>query len=213
MKIRIPVDEMIYDRVLSAIKNKYTLTSDEQSLLNQMYRQIKEIVSPFALYKINSNITGNQLVDNNTSAVVIINLGEDLDALYNEYVIANETEKIYLLDCIANELLPELCVMFNLLYGKFHRRYIKKYIFVDYRNELQETYIIHLLKMLDSKEEVKRKIENDNSTDCDTSELLDDQSNDYREKYEKLIGSKSVMFYAVLTENPNETHKNATINM
>ena len=120
-----------------------------------------------------------------------------------------------MLDCITNELLMKLYVEFNNMYAKYHRRYVKRYVFIG--DEISTEKIPELLQEIKETDKTSQNKNKDGdikddlmafSEEIGSMELVEGASDKKSEneitanKYGVLNPVKSVMFYAVLTENP-----------
>jgi hypothetical protein len=103
-----------------------------------------------------------------------------------------------MLDCIANELMLDMYQEFNGVYARFHRRYVQRYVFAG--DELELTRIPLMLQDIRGRkqetEHVSEEEQQPLKTCCDQGITANE--------YGVLLPSKSVVFYAVLSENPNQ---------
>ena len=183
-------------------------------------------MEPYAMYRINSRVTGIKLIDDSQAAIVAMTLGKGPDDLKDGYTKKSELDKAYMLDCITNEILMNMYVEFNNLYSRFHRRYVKRYVFIG--DEIKTDKIPGLLDEINEKENdsEKKSKKNDNisndvqkdkagkeeialfSEEVGTIDMPKEErskkNNISANEYGVLTPTKSVVFYALLTENPNQ---------
>lgn len=181
MKLRMNAEQPNIDEFIECIMEKYHFEEKDKEDITGVYERLMECISPCAIYRINQWITGIKKIDENQSALVAITLGKGPDELQNEFVDENKLQEAYMVDCVANEILINLYDEFNKTYAKFHRRYVSGYIFIG--EEIPLTKMRDLLGKLRGKD----------------SEILDIKSNEFG----VLTPSKSVVFYALLSDNPN----------
>lgn len=182
MKIRISVEQQNKEIFINSVIEKYHFDEAKEKELIGVYDQMLLGIGAYAAYRINTRVTGVKEIDNNQSAIVAMTLGAGVDRLQESYIRKEQLEKSYMLECIANELLLKMYKEFNKAYARFHRRYVMKYVFIG--NDISLTDIPKLL------EEIKGKKNGEDSNEIRANE------------YGVLFPSKSVVFYAVLSENP-----------
>ena len=88
--------------------------------------------------------------------------------------------------CVANELLLQMYADFNQSYPKFHRRYVKRYVFVG--EEIPLDGMQKLLAEVYGRQPADIGQENDITAN----------------EYGVLQPSKSVVFFALLSDNPEQ---------
>lgn len=182
MKIRISVEQQNKEIFINSVIEKYHFDENKEKELIGVYDQMLLGIGAYAAYRINTHVTGVNDIDNNQAAIVAMTLGAGVDRLQESYIRKEQLEKSYMLECIANELLLKMYKEFNKAYARFHRRYVMKYVFIG--NDISLTEIPKLL------EEIKGKKNGEDSNEIRSNE------------YGVLFPSKSVVFYAVLSENP-----------
>ncbi|MBQ9277596.1 MAG: hypothetical protein IJ224_03070 [Lachnospiraceae bacterium] len=215
MKIRMNINQPNPERFIEQVMNKYHFGINEKQELSDIYNKIMDHVKPYAAYRINRRVTGIKLIDDSQTALVSMTLGKSIDELKDEYTKKGELDKAYMLDCITNELLMKLYVEFNNMYAKYHRRYVKRYVFIgDEISTEKIPELLHEIKETDKPAQNKKKdgdIKDDLmafSEEFGSMELVEGASDKKSDneitanKYGVLSPVKSVVFYAVLTENP-----------
>lgn len=215
MKIRMNINQPNPERFVEQVMDKYHFGINEKQELTDIYNKIMDQVKPYAAYRINRRVTGIKLIDDSQTALVSMTLGKGIDELKDEYTKKGELDKAYILDCITNELLMKLYVEFNNMYAKYHRRYVKRYVFIG--DEISTEKIPELLQEIKETDKTSQSRDNDKDIKDDlmafseeigsmelVEEVSDKKSNDdiTANKYGVLTPAKSVVFYAVLTENP-----------
>lgn len=178
MKITLSVEQNNIDGFVRNIMSKYHFDDSSRGDIINIYSQMKTLITPYAIYRINQKATGIKIIDDCQAAVVAMTLGSAIDELQEEYTRNGVLDAAYIMDCISNELLLNMYEEFNRLYGKYHRRYIKKYIFLG--NEIALTKSHELLRMINEEHDIEAN------------------------EYGVLKPTKSVVFYALLSDNPNE---------
>lgn len=170
----------------SIIKNtigKYHFNEEDEALLSAVYDHMMDSIEPYAIYRINHRTTGVKYIDESQTAVCAITLGEAMDEILEGYKEDSLLEEAYMADCLAGELLLRMYDIFNQEYSKFHRRYVNRYVFVGDTIPMDRMQLIL-----------------DDIYDNCPMEDRDIMANDYG----VLIPSKSVVFYALLTDNPKQ---------
>ena len=178
MIIRISTKQNNLDTFINNIIEKYHFDDDAYPCLLNIYNRLEAVESAKAFYKINDRTTGYALIDDNPAAIVAMTLGKGVDELANHYSVHGEIDKAYMLDCIANELLLFMYKEFNNSYPKFHRRYIKRYVFFGEAIGVEEMpgYL---------------------GCVCRAEDITTNHAG-------VLLPSKSVLFFAILSDNPKE---------
>ena len=179
MRVTLSVERHNINNFITNIISKYHFDEAAREQIIDIYSQIKECAKPYAVYRINQKATGIRMIDDSQAAIVAMTLGAGVDELQEEYSLAGCLDEAYMIDCISNELLIHMYEEFNREYGRYHRRYIKKYIFVG--DEIPLTDNPKLLEQI-----------NTNKNEITANE------------YGVLTPTKSVIFYALLSDNPNE---------
>ncbi len=180
MKLRLTAVQSDIDSFISKIITKYHFNEEQRKELMQVYDDMMQVVSPYAVYRINQWITGVKQIDDNQAALVVITLGKGVDMLQDSYSQEGKLDNSYMVECMANEILLDMYDEFNSNYTKIHRRYVTGYTFVGEE--------IPLTKMRELIAKVQEK-EGDN---------LQLKANEYG----VITPSKSVLFYAMLSDNP-----------
>lgn len=221
MKVRMMVEQQNIGGFIDSVAEKYHFNDADKAELLRVYEQMAICMGPYASYRINQRMTGLRIIDDSQTAIVAMTLGVGVDRLQERYIRADKLDEAYMLDCIANELLINMYSEFNKSYARFHRRYVQRYVFIG--NEIPLTVIPGLLEEIKGKgvkaktadEQVEKEngsMEND-ADKANASNVKDDkkagdrlvESNEITaNEYGVLIPSKSVVFYAVLSENPEQ---------
>ncbi|MGN0435135.1 MAG: hypothetical protein ACI4D8_00720 [Wujia sp.] len=188
MKMRMSLEQRELDTFIDNVIRKYHFDENDRKELMKVYEQLQLYISPYAAYRINQRVTGVKEIDNCQSAIVVMTLGAGIDRLSDRYTRAGELDSAYKLECIANELLLCMYKEFNTSYARFHRRYVQKYVFIGNEIPLSEVQRL-IMDVYGRKSEVEEQpiIEDDSVT---------------ANEYGVLNPSKSVVFYALLSENP-----------
>ncbi len=181
MKIRMSVQQENLGEFINHIIKKYHFNDNDTEEILQIYSMIEKCASPYAVYRINQWITKNKLIDDNQAAVVAITLGEDVDRLQESFTQQGKLLEAYMIDCIADELLLNMYGEFNKIYEKFHRRYVYRYVFIG--DSIPLSHMREILTRVSGKD----------------SDDMDIVANEFG----VLTPSKSVVFYALLSDNPN----------
>lgn len=187
MKIRINVDVQDANSFVDRIIKKYHFEDKDKGDLIDVYHQIKQVISPSAEYRINQLTTGVDIIDKGTSAAVSMTLGYEIDDLQEQYEDENKLQEAYMIECIASELLLLMYGEFNKCYARFHRRYVSRYVFVGDAIPV------------DSMDKILKYIEGNRKEE---SRLYEGKDRICANEYGVLTPSKSVVFYALLSENP-----------
>lgn len=185
MKVRIAVEQSDKQQFIERIIRRYHFSAEEKDTLLEVYEKLRRYMSPYALYRINNRMRGVPLIDDGQAALVAMTLGEGVDRLQDYYDKAHALTESYMVECMASELLLQMYAEFNRCYPRFHRRYIKRYVFVG--NELPLDTMQALLAELNG---TKREAGAENEITAN--------------EYGVLLPSKSVVFFALLSENPGE---------
>ena len=227
MKIRMSASKQDRERFIKEIINKYHFEPEAEDDIISVYEKMQSCMKPYAVYRMNQRDTGIKDIDSRQSAIVAMTLGKGIDSLEEQLTDAGKLDEAYILECIAAELLLTMYGDFNKEYAKFHRRYVERYVFIG--EEIPATEVPKLLKEVkgvkeaantcnvekeneQSKEDLDEETEND-KTENDKTEN-DKTENERTEieyedditanEYGVLTPSKSVIFYAILTENPKQ---------
>ncbi|MBQ9608228.1 MAG: hypothetical protein IJV15_02130 [Lachnospiraceae bacterium] len=235
MRIRLSAKQPNVEKFIDGIIDRYHFEKKDKETLINIYEKLSDAIAPMAAYRINRRVTGYKVIDDNPAAIVVLTLGDGPDEIKDKYTKDGKLDKSYMLDCITNEMLMNMYVEFNQTYAKYHRRYVKRYVFIG--DEISTEKIPELLNEIYSadKSGAERKIfenikANGKKSDFDESDN-NDESNDnnvsekvYAEEiglietpeikkksdyvsansYGVMTPTKSVVFYAILTENPNQ---------
>ncbi len=192
MRIRISLIPGNFNSFIDEVALKYHFDDGDKPSLKAVFSQVEKRITPYAIYKINQRVTGVKEIDDGQAAVVAMTLGEEVDFLIDEYEKTKDITSVYMADCICNELMLRMYGEFNRIYAKFHRRYVARYYFIG--DEIPLSKIDGLLHFLQS-----GKVSHGDESE-------ENQEDDYEIKaneYGVLTPSKSVVLYAVLSENPN----------
>ena len=162
MKVRMAVEQPNKDAFIEQVMRKYHFSTEEKEALQQVYEKVRTYMAPYAIYRINTRMRGVPLLDAEQSALVAMTLGEGVDRLQEYYEREHALSESYMVECVANELLLQMYADFNQSYPKFHRRYVKRYVFVGEENDITAN------------------------------------------EYGVLQPSKSVVFFALLSDNPEQ---------
>lgn len=226
MRVRMTAKQPNADRFINGIMDRYHFGVNSRNELLEIYNKIVECMEPYAIYRINSRVTGIKLIDDSQAAIVAMTLGKGLDELKDDYTKNSELDKAYMLDCISNEILMNMYVEFNNLYSRFHRRYVKRYVFIG--DEIKTDRIPGLLDEINERDNNSEK--NNKKTENSDNDMIKDKAgkeemlfseeigtidmpkedkaikdnNISANEYGVLTPTKSVVFYALLTENPNQ---------
>ena len=130
MKVRMAVEQPNKDAFIEQVMRKYHFSTEEKEALQQVYEKVRTYMAPYAIYRINTRMRGVPLLDAEQSALVAMTLGEGVDRLQEYYEREHALSESYMVECVANELLLQMYADFNQSYPKFHRRYVKRYVFV-----------------------------------------------------------------------------------
>ncbi len=220
------------ERFIKGIIRKYHFEPEAENDIISVYEKMQSCMRPYAVYRMNQRDTGIKDIDNRQSAIVAMTLGKEIDNLEEQLTVAGKLDEAYILECIASELLLTMYGDFNKEYAKFHRRYVERYVFIG--EEIPATEVPKLLKevkgvkeavntCISEKENGQSTEDLDGEAECDKTEndntANDKMKSDNIEKsntenecddditaneYGVLTPSKSVIFYAILTENPKQ---------
>lgn len=214
MKIRMLTGPQDKEHFVKSIVRKYHFEPESEADITAVYEKMQKYLKPYAVYRMNQRDTGIKEIDNRQSAIVAMTLGNGVDTLKDSLTSEGKLDEAYILECISSELLLAMYGDFNKEYAKFHRRYVERYVFIG--DEIPVTVIPKLLK------EVKGVKISANSSADDEPDAEDEEAEGKESKasdgenetccedditsneYGVLMPSKSVIFYAILTENPNQ---------
>lgn len=223
MKIRMSAGKQDRERFIKGIINKYHFEPESESDIISVYEKMQSCMKPYAVYRMNQRDTGIKDIDSRQSAIVAMTLGKEIDSLEEQLTVAGKLDEAYILECIAAELLLTMYGDFNKEYAKFHRRYIERYVFIG--EEIPATEVPKLLKEVKGGKEAVNTCIHVEKENGQSAEELDEETesekteNDNTEnekmgmecedditanEYGVLTPSKSVVFYAILTENPKQ---------
>lgn len=202
MKVRISIEQTDIKGFLNRLIAKYHFDDQDYEQLFKVYEQMQVHMSPYAMYKINHRMTGLTMIDDAQAAMVALTLGSGVDSMKERFTRQGKLSEVYMLDCLANELLLIMYKEFNKSYAKFHRRYVKRYVFIG--DTISPTAIP---KILDDIKGVKQTSMDEEETvgDGDMKEVLREREDIYANEYGALTPSKSVVFYALLSDDPSQT--------
>lgn len=213
MKIRMLTGPQDKEHFIKSVAKKYHFEPEAEAAITAVYEEMQKYLKPYAVYRMNQRDTGIKEIDNRQSAIVAMTLGNGVDMLKDSLTSEGKLDEAYILECISSELLLAMYSDFNKEYAKFHRRYVERYVFIG--DEIPVTVIPKLLKEVKGvKISANSSAENDADSEPDAeseeSEAADGKNEDCYEdditsnEYGVLMPSKSVIFYAILTENPNQ---------
>lgn len=186
MRIRMSLEQKNFDDFIDTVISKYHFDEDNKKELIKVYEQMQICMSPYAIYKINQRVTGVSAIDDSQTALVAMTLGDGIDKLQDRFERSGKLDNAYMLECLSNELLLNMYKEFNNSYKRFHRRFVAKYHFIG--NDIELERIPSLLEDLYGKKE-----------DADKA-VFDDSI--LANEFGVLKPTKSVIFYALLSENP-----------
>ncbi len=210
MRVTLSVEKINANNFITNVISKYHFDEPKRKQMTDIYNNIKEVAKPYAIYRINQKATGIRAIDDSQASVVAMTLGSGVDELSESYSKKGGLEEAYIIDCIANELLRYMYEDFNREYGRYHRRYIKKYIFTG--DEIPLTKNKELLEQIKNKKKPTPIMDLDfeNSAEKTSVEAQNtkvncvDRDEITSNEYGVLTPTKSVIFYALLSDNPNE---------
>ncbi|MCM1084321.1 MAG: hypothetical protein NC393_04510 [Clostridium sp.] len=224
MKIRMSAGKQDRERFIKGIINKYHFEPEAENDIISVYEKMQSCMKPYAVYRMNQRDTGIKDIDSRQSAIVAMTLGKEIDSLEEQLTAAGKLDEAYMLECIAAELLLTMYGDFNKEYAKFHRRYVERYVFIG--EEIPVTEVPRLLKEVKGAKNTCVYLEKENgqgTKDLDEETEYDKAGQDKKEyenmeqektiecedditanEYGVLTPSKSVVFYAILTENPKQ---------
>lgn len=182
MKLRLNSERKDEQGIINRIIDRYHFESKDREDLCTIYNEVCDCISPYAIYKINTRVTGVKKIDENDTALVAITLGIGPDMLMERYTKEGCVREAYITECISNEILMSLYEEFNASYSRIHRRYVSGYVFVGEE--------IPLTKMQEFLLSIQEMDENSGEPEI------------FANEFGVMKPSKSVLFYAILTENP-----------
>lgn len=194
MRIRLGADTKKTDEMIDTVMSHYHFKEEDKEALAEVLRQLRLVIAPYAEYKINQHTTGVDMIDRGTSAVVAMSLGAGVDELMSRLLKDERLQEAYMLDCLSSELLLEMYREFNTSYARFHRRYVDRYVFVG--GSIPLTEMAGILEYLHAGAGAKDGVRDDFG-DSNNNDLIT------ANEYGVLTPSKSVVFYAILSENPS----------
>ncbi len=183
LKFSISINNIGRDMLIRNTLKKYHFNETDESTMVELYDEIVRNCEPYAIYRINHRTTGIRYIDESQTAVCAITLGQAMDELLDSMKEGKKLDEAYMADCLAGEMLLHMYDIFNQEYSKFHRRYVNRYVFVGDTIPLTSMQTI-LDDIYDNEEEANREI--------------------VANEYGVLLPSKSVVFYALLTDNPKQ---------
>lgn len=198
MKVRMTVEQPNREVFIERVIAKYHFSLENADTLLSVYDKVRSYMAPYAAYRINNHMRGVALIDDHPSAIVAMTLGEGVDRLQEYYDREHALEESYMVECIANELLLLMYAEFNRSYPKFHRRYVKRYVFVG--DEIPLDSMCGLLEEIYGKPD--KKSGNPAEGQEPMAQGLQSESQIIANAYGVLSPSKSVVFFAILSENP-----------
>lgn len=209
MKVRMMIEQQNIEEFIDAVAEKYHFNEDDKDELLKVYEQMVLCMGPYASYRLNQKVTGLRIIDDSQAAIVAMTLGVGVDRLQDRYMRAEKLEQAYMLECISNELLLKMYSEFNKSYARFHRRYVQRYVFIG--TEIPLTNIPKILdeikgRRVDKKaqEEKSKTVNSEVEMGSEVSAKIVDSNEIIANEYGVLTPSKSVVFYAILSENPDQ---------
>lgn len=203
MKIRINLDINDIEDFIDMVIGRYHFEATDKKQLLDIYQQLQLVITPYAEYRINQYSTGIEMIDRGTATAVAMSLGAGVDKLQDRYVREEKLSEAYMIDCLASELLLIMYKEFNASYARFHRRYVDRYVFVG--DQIPASSIQDILNNIRGKRkcfEAEDKNEKSEEVVSDSKHPLEYTEDIMANEYGVLTPSKSVVFYAVLSENP-----------
>ncbi|MBE5933218.1 MAG: hypothetical protein E7263_07345 [Lachnospiraceae bacterium] len=183
LRFNISINDIGRDVIIKSTMKKYHFSDTDDKALSDIYGEIVEKCQPYAIYRINHRTTGIRYIDESQTAVCAITMGQAMDDILDGYKDEKMLDKAYMAECLASEMLLRMYDVFNQEYSKYHRRYVNRYIFIG--DTIPLTNMQTIL---------------DDIYDNDDPENREIRANEYG----VLIPSKSVVFYALLTDNPKQ---------
>ena len=196
MKIRISIDINELNKFIDNIICKYHFNENDKELLIEIYNKLRTVITPYAEYRINRHSTGVDIIDKGTATAVAMSLGAGVDRLQERYISEDKLSEAYMIDCISSELLLKMYREFNISYARFHRRYVDRYVFVG--EQIPSTDIQQILENIRGK-----KNDGDMQERKKITDIAESEDSVLANEYGVLTPSKSVVFYAILSENPS----------
>ena len=194
MKVRMSVEQENTEHFIEGVMVKYHFSVSDREALFQVYENMKRYMAPYAVYRINGRMRGIPLIDHNQCAIVAMTLGEGIDRLQRYYEQEHALAESYMVECLANELLLCMYAEFNRCYPRFHRRFVKRYLFIG--EEIPLTCMEELIDEIYGRSKQEEKQEQDIRAN----------------EYGVLFPSKSVVFFAILSDNPNQACQGICVN-
>ena len=228
MRIRLSAKQPNVDKFIDGVIDRYHFEKKDKETLINIYERLNDVIAPMAAYRINQRVTGHKVIDDNPAAIVVLTLGQGPDEIKDKYTKDGKLDKSYMLDCITNEMLMNMYVEFNQTYAKYHRRYVKRYVFIG--DEISTEKIPELLTEIYSAD--KNSTKKTSSDSDDNKDKINEEASDNKASSDKIFEeetglldtpiiqkkptlvsansygvmtpTKSVVFYAILTENPEQ---------
>ena len=215
MKVRLGAKQHNIDNFIDKVQTKYHFDKKDSIDLKRIYMEMLKLIDAKAIYKINQRVTGIKEIDDNQAAVVAITLGNEIDRLQEKYTEEQQITEAYMVDCIGDELLLSMYKEFNEVYARYHRRYVRKYVFIG--NEISLEKIPQILEDLFEEKNNKLALDKEADKQRDKSNADDNltalgKREIKANEYGVLTPQKSVLFYAVLSENPEEKCEGICLN-
>lgn len=183
LKFNISINDIGREMLIKTTLKKYHFNDTDENILAEIYDEIVEKCEPYAIYRINHRTTGVRYIDESQTAVCAITMGQAMDEILETMKEDKKLDEAYMADCLAGEMLLHMYDVFNQEYSKFHRRYVNRYVFIG-----DTIPLTNMQTILD--------------------DIYDDVAVENRgiiaNEYGVLIPSKSVVFYALLTDNPKQ---------
>lgn len=183
LRFGISINEIGRDMLIRNTLKKYHFNDTDEKTMGEIYDEIVGSCEPYAIYRINHRTTGIRYIDESQTAVCAITMGRAMDDILETMKEEKKLDEAYMADCLAGEMLLHMYDIFNQEYSKFHRRYVNRYIFIG--DTIPLTNMQGILDDIYDNEDVDRR------------EIVANE-------YGVLLPSKSVVFYALLTDNPKQ---------
>ena len=183
LRFSISINDIGREMLIRTTLKKYHFNDADEKTMGEIYDEIISRCEPYAIYRINHRTTGIRYIDESQTAVCAITMGQAMDDILETMKEEKKLDEAYMADCLAGEMLLHMYDIFNQEYSKFHRRYVNRYVFVG--DNIPLTNMQGLLDDIYDNE------------DADKREIVANE-------YGVLLPSKSVVFYALLTDNPKQ---------
>lgn len=183
LRFGISINDISRDMLIRNTLKKYHFNDTDEKLMGEIYEEIVRRCQPYAIYRINHRTTGIRYIDESQTAVCAITMGQAMDDILETMKEERKLDEAYMADCLAGEMLLHMYDIFNQEYSKYHRRYVNRYVFIG--DTIPLTNMQSILDDIYDNEDVEKR-------------------NIFANEYGVLLPSKSVVFYALLTDNPKQ---------